>query len=213
MRGRFDIGLGLALVGALAVLAGCGGAPMQPPQVGTLTVSLTPTVPASGDLVVQGGQLELEGLSVFGDVAPDPRTMLPQVHLDLPGMGKSFTFDNAPQGIYSRVRLDVDNAEVEGTWRGTPLHASIEPPDQSQAVDLRAAGQEVGPGMSADFPIVFDVGSWFAGNLLDSAQVVSGEIVIDETHNTALGTQIASNMVASFGFSTSSASTAAAPPQ
>ena len=45
---------------------------------------------------------------MFGDVAPNGRSMLSSVQLDLLGQPQSYSFDMLPQGLYSRVRFNVN---------------------------------------------------------------------------------------------------------
>lgn len=207
-------GAALAAFGVLALVAasGCTPATMPPPASGTFTFDLLPTVPAPGDLVITSGHLKLEQVMVLGDVTPDDRSMLDEIDLDLLQPGRSFTFSMLPQGLYSSVRFSIDHLELQGSWKGVPLQISVEPDDA--VVNLRSPiGQEVGPGSSAHFSVTFDVGAWFAGNLLDSAQVASGQIAINGQTNAALAKQLMTQVLASFALDQPAASAAAAPLQ
>lgn len=190
----------LALAGALA---GCGGNPggNPPPDAGTLTLTVTPTSPATAPLTLQQARLELDNVSLVGDVAPV--SMLSDVSIDLLSSGMTLPFTMLPQGLYSRVRFTVDTVSMQGTWRGVPLTIHLESGDGSQStvIDLRSStGVEVAPGHDATIAVGIDAASWLAGGLLDSATQSSGQIVLDSSNNVALGQQLLSRLAPSFSW-------------
>ncbi|MGZ3428653.1 MAG: hypothetical protein ACXVCV_18500 [Polyangia bacterium] len=186
-----------SLWGAIA-LSGCGSQPGgNGTPDGVLTVAVQPTVSAVAGLQLSSGRMQIEGLTVLGDVAPDGRAMVSEFNLDLLSTGASFTLSMLPQGVYSRVRFHVDHATVAGTWRGTPLTLAVETSDGS-TVDLRSNGVEVTPGHDGELALGVDAGAWFAGNLLDSALVDQGQIVVDGSHNVTVAAQILSRLPGSF---------------
>src|SRR5262249_17250913 len=142
------------------------------PAPGTLTVDVTPAVSAVSGLALTSCKLEIEGLTVLGDVAPDGRAMVREFTLDALSSGASFSLSMLPQGAYSRVRFSVDHVSAAGTWRDTPLSLSLDGGDNS-IVDLRSDGVEVTPGHDGALALGVDPGSWFAGNVLDGATVAS----------------------------------------
>ena len=148
-----------------AVLGGCGGQTGgNVPPAGTLTVDVRPTVSAVAGLQLSSGRVQIEGLTVLGDVAPDGRSMVSEFNLDVLSSGASFSLSMLPQGVYSRVRFSVDHANAAGTWRGMPLTVSLEPNDDNGAsvVDLRSDGVEVTPGHDGELAVGVDAGAWFA---------------------------------------------------
>jgi hypothetical protein len=189
-----------SLWGATA-LGGCGGQTGgNGPADGTLTLDVRPTVSAVTGLQLSSGRVQIEGLTVLGDVAPDGRSMVSEFNLDVLSSGASFSLSMLPQGVYSRVRFSVDHATVAGTWRGMPLTVSVEPDDDNGAsvVDLRSAGVEVTPGHDGELAVALDAGAWFAGNVLDGATPDQGQIVVDNSHNAAVASEIISSMLGSF---------------
>lgn len=189
-----------ALVGA-ALAAGCGQAPgtANPPD-GVLTLEITPADTTVASLQLSSATLRVENVSVFGDTAPDSRSMLSNANIDLLSAGSRFTFTMLPEGVYSRVRFALERVELQGTWRGTPLQAQLEAEDDGGAnvVDLRSAGAELAPGHDVTLSVSLDVGSWFAGALLDQAVASSGSIRIDEYDNTTVGQTLVSRVLGSF---------------
>lgn len=189
-----------SLLGASA-LVGCGNPSGSGPPAGTLTVDVTPTVSAVSGLHITSGKMQIEGLTVLGDVAPDGRSMISEFNLDLLSSGASFSLSMLPQGVYSRVRFTVDHANVAGTWRDVPLTIAIEGGDDggsASVVDLRSDGVEVAPGHDGTLALGVDAGSWFAGNILDGAPAVQNQIVIDGSHNAAVAAQLLARIPASF---------------
>ena len=202
MRARTGVRSGCvgALLVAAALASGCGQSPgTQPPMGGVLTLNLAPSAPSGSELSLQAAKLEIEGLTVIGDIT-SARANPSELALDLLAATRSFTFDMLPQGVYSRVDFHVDSLHAQGTWRGVPLQIEIDGADGAAAtVDLRSSsGAELGAGHDVTFTVSVDGSSWFAGDLLDSATQSSSQIVVDANNNTALGAQIFSRVLASF---------------
>ena len=195
---RFSVGL----LTVVAALVGCGGPPTNPPPTnGALTLSVTASPTAVPGLVVSSGGMQIDGLTVLGDVAPDSRSTVREFSLDLTSTkGAAFTLSMLPQGVYSRVRLAVGHVDLQGSWRGIPLHLQFETEDDNGAwVDLRAADSvELAPGVNAGFALSVDHGAWFAGNLLDSATITQSQILVDYANNASLTAQIVSRLPGSF---------------
>jgi hypothetical protein len=189
-------------------MAGCvdPGGNMQSPGPGSLLVTITPSSTPVANLQLQSATLHFQNLSVFGDVAPNGRSMLSAVQLDLLGQPQSYSFDMLPQGLYSRVRFNVSEAQIQGSWRGHPLQIEVDSGDLGGGViDLRSpSGVEVQPGQDGSFAIDESLSAWFDGNILDSAPPdATGKIVIDENVNRSVATQLSVRMVASFTLSQS----------
>jgi hypothetical protein len=187
----------LLAAASLSALTGCGNSPGGTgPAPGTLTVDVKPAAIAVTGLSLTSCKLEIEGLTVLGDVAPSG-PMIHEFTLDALSAGASFPLAMLPQGVYSRVRFSVDHVSAAGSWRDTPLSLSLDAGDNT-IVDLRSNGVELTPGHDAAFTLGVDPGSWFAGNVLDGATVASNQILIDALTNTAVGAQILASVPASF---------------
>ena len=145
-------------------------------------------------------RFHLEGVSVIGDLAPDPRTMLGETSVDMLGAAQPHVFDMAPQALYSRVHFLLEEISFQGMYNGTPIHALFE---HETSIDLRdPVGQEVFPGHDAVFTLSFEGTAWF-GNLLAQAVPANGQITIDAlTNNTTIATQIAQNVAAAISLRT-----------
>lgn len=169
------------------------------PTDGTLAVMVRPAnMPPSG-LVIAGGHLRIEDLTVLGDVAPSGQTMISSFNLDLASTGASFTLSSLPQGVYSRVRFEAEHPAVDGSWKGAPLHFTFELELGGEAVDLRTDGIEVTPGHDGQFALAVDAGAWFANNVLDGVTPDNnGEIILDTSHNPTVAATIASRVASSF---------------
>jgi hypothetical protein len=181
------------LCAATAVASACGppGA-TQPPKPGALTLNLRPTPPTRSGLTVHGGAMKLEQLSVFGDVAPDPRGMLSDATVPW-ASGLALTFTELPPGLYSRVRFSVDEIAIEGTFDGAPLRVNLEL--EGLRVDLRSpTGVELSPGHDAALTVTIAAGGWLDGVALESAERDGGEIRLDENHNRDLLDDIAARI-------------------
>jgi hypothetical protein len=170
---------------ALLLLATACGHPMMPPPPGMATVTFTPGPFATAELVISDAHMRLDHVIVLGDVPPHgPPPMMMSLDLDLlaaAGAGVTLTL---PQGLYSRVQLVVEQVDINGTWRGAPLHIHVMQ-FGGVPVDIRSAtGQELFSGDTITFPVHIDPASWFAGALLDTATPSStGEILCDMQNN------------------------------
>ncbi len=189
-----------ALLLAASVACGCGQSPgSQPPADGVLTVDIQPAPVSVSGLVLSSAHMQLENVTVIGDSS---NGRLGEVSLDLLAAARMFTLDMLPQGVYSRVTFRVDSWEAQGTWRGVPLQIQLESGDGSTTanVDLRSSsGVELSAGHDVTLTVTVDAGSWFAGDLLDSATQSSSGIVIDGvTNNPSVGATLASRVAASF---------------
>ena len=188
----------LAAAASLTALTGCGNpGGSNGPQPGTLTVDVKPAASAVAGLTLTSGKMEIEGLTVYGDVTPDGRSMVQEFSLDLVSPGATFSLSMLPQGVYSRVRFAVDGVSVAGTWKTTPFTVALEGGDNN-VIDLRSNGVEVGPGQNVGLSVGVDPGSWFANNLLDGATVSSQQIVVNSLSNGAVGAQLLARIPASF---------------
>ena len=189
----------VALIGVTAC-ADNGTKPPPPPGVGQLTLVFTPTAPQATGLTLTSATVHLEGVSVIGDLAPDPRTMLGETGVDMLGAAQPHVFDMAPQGLYSRVHFRLEESSFQGSYNGTPIQALIE---YEMSIDLRdPVGQEVFPGHDAVFTLSFEGTAWF-GNLLSQTVPASGKLTIDSlTNNTTIAMQIAQNVAAAISLRT-----------
>ena len=182
-----------------AALAGCGNPPGQgnAPDPGVLTLTLRPTDTTVDGLALASATMRLEHVEILGDVPAGDRSMLSSAEVDLLGAPSQYVFSMLPQGVYSRVRAAIDHLRLQGSWRGTPLRIDVEGEDQG-LIDLRTAtAQELGPGHDVMLTASIDVGSWFAGALLDQATPFAGQILIDEYDNHGVGTELAARAIAS----------------
>jgi hypothetical protein len=167
---------------------------------GSLTLVFAPVAPTANNLTLQQARVKVEAVAVFGDVAPDSRTMITgETSIDMLGQPVSYGFPMAPQGLYSRVRFRLDEITFQGNYGNYQVEAQIEP---EATIDLRdPVGQEVGPGHSAIFTVTIDGTQWF-GNLLSQAVPSGDHITIDSlTNNVAVGQQIAHNAAAAISLS------------
>ena len=185
----------------VGVLAGCRGVESQPSvdggnTNGVLVLEFEPIVPTAPNLALTQAKVRYEGCAVFGDVTPDARTMLSSYEVDMFGGLVSHTFDQAPQGLYSRVHAKIDDIAFQGTYRGMQIQAQID--YDGLYLDVRdPVGEDVAPGKTAIFDVGIDGPTWFEGINFDTAIVSGGNIVIDQFNNTSLGMAIASNVVRS----------------
>ena len=168
---------------------------------GTLTLVFAPTTPTANNLTLSQAGVKVEGVAVYGDVTPDYRTMLTgEPTIDMFGAPFTHTFDQAPQGLYSRVHFRLEGITFQGTYGSYPIQAQIE---YETNIDLRdPVGQEVGAGHSAVFTVTLDGTQWF-GDLLAQAVPSGGQIVIDSFQNNVTVAQaIAHNVAAAVSLST-----------
>jgi hypothetical protein len=189
----------LALGATLATsLGGCSGSTASPTVDGgnveahQLSLGFSLGAPALAGLELTAGMLELERVSVFGDVAADERTVVRHFLLSVPKDKRDQIFPDAPFGLYSRVQAGPLELHAQGSWRGTPLDIDLENTDLS--VDLRGAALDYSPEQSARFEIVIDAGAWFDAAALDDARVSFGKIRVSSTQNTDLAASIVSGM-------------------
>jgi hypothetical protein len=189
-----------ALAAAALALVGCGApAGGSTPNGGELTLDFAPTSPAVAPLQLTSAKLQVEQVTVIGDVAPDARSMISELSIDLLSAGVSHTFTMLPQGLYSRVRFHVDEMAAQGTWNGVPLVVRVDFGDASSPIDLRSsAGVEIAPGHNGMLTVAIDGASWFGSRLLDGATQSSSQILVDGTNNVAIAQALATRVAASF---------------
>ena len=193
-----------ASVAALTVLSACGGDTTNPTDAtpsGKLTLIFAPIAPQATGLSLTQAKVQVEAVAVIGDLTPDYRTMLTgETDIDMLAAPRSFVFDQAPQGLYSRVHFKLGDITFEGTYNGMQIHCQIDP---ETSIDLRdPVGQDVWPNHSAIFTVSFDGSAWFAGNVLAQAVPSGGQILIDSLNNVAVGQAIARNAAAAISLST-----------
>jgi hypothetical protein len=165
------------LIGAL--LAGACGPPPQPMN-STLTVAFAPKTASVADLTLSKATLVVSHVQPIGNAPPQNPPPPVMLTIDaLSSTGASLPFDHPPPGLYSRVQFSVDDVEIDGTWRGTPVHAMVGMFGGNQ-VGLRApSGHELDEGMSVTLTVDIDVGAWFAGDVLDGASMNGGQLECD----------------------------------
>ena len=202
---------GLALVASGPVA--CSDDAPSGPTPGVATVAFTPKPVALPYIVLDRAQVQLDRVLVIGNMPPPPppgqpppdrpppgdRPPLPDVSLDaLSSAGSSASFEDLPQGLYSRVRFTLDRMSLEGKARGTVFNVSIAP--FSVIVDVRASvPQELGLDRDINFPVSVDPNVWFPAYLFDGAMLDNrGEIVSDEVSNPQIGATIIQAMARSF---------------
>lgn len=199
------------LFGVATLAAGTGCDP-DPPKVdpGKLTVTLTPHTIALPGLTLDSVTAHIRGVQVYGDVPPTGPPPDPD-HLDFnPATDTpvSLTWDSLRQGIYSRVRLNVAQVNLSGSWRSTPLTIDLgrppngmgPPPGPNEGlVDLRSAtGKELAPGEDVAFTVDVDAPSWLDATLLDSAVAQNGEIHCNQMDNEAVAAEVMQRVLYSF---------------
>lgn len=194
---RFAARLGLVVVAA--ALGACGPPPMMHGP-GTLTIDFKPMPAALADLTLSAVSIHLSHIGVFGDLPPSGPPPSDEVQLDgTTATGMSLTVSQLPPGLYSRVEFAVENAMVSGSWRGTPLTAHLGMTFAGSAVDLRSpTGQEVGSNHDGEFTVDVDVGSWFGGDILDTAMIDNGTITCDMQNNPDVTGMLNQRVSASF---------------
>ena len=188
------VAVAVALLGGLA---GCGG-PDDRPRAGELSVTFIPLPASVPELQLTSATMRLSHIGVFGNapppVGPPPPNDLAFDALD-GGVRRDFML---PPGIYSRVQLAYENVVINGTWRGTPFQVRLAMM-RGFPIDLRAT---VGRALSVDNDVAFvvdvDVGSWFAGNLLDGAVASGGQIICDPLTNPAITMELGMRIGRSF---------------
>jgi hypothetical protein len=185
----------------MALLTGCGNAPggTMPPNPGALLITFTPAPVSVANLQLSSASVQIEALSVFGDVAPNGQSMLRESQVDALDAPTTFTFAMVPQGLYSRVRFNASEIAIDGSWRGHPLHVAVDM-DLGSLVDLRSSsGTEVQPGQDGTLPLDVNAGPWFDGNLLDQATVdATGAITLNALSNTSVASLLFARVAPSF---------------
>lgn len=201
---------GLALMAS--GLVACSDDAPSGPTPGLATVAFTPKPVALPYIDLSRAQVQLDRVLIIGNVPPPPppgeplpnrpppdRPPLPDVSLDaLSSAGASASFDDFPQGLYSRVRFTLGRISLEGKARGTVFNVSIAP--FSVIIDVRASvPQELGLDRDINFPVSVDPNLWFPPYLFEGATLDNrGEIVCDEVSNPQIGATIIQGLARSF---------------
>ena len=197
------------VVVACAALCACGPpVGTNPPAAGVARVSVVPTATSvQAGLTLDSASFELDQLFVFGDVLPHPGDGSMPVHASINAIaggtvqsGVELSFTTLQQGLYSTVRFAVERVRITGTYQGRPLTISLADPRPFPVAPLTITPpKELGPGKDVTFTVHFDVGSWFAGNVLANCQPATGPISIDGMRNGMVGGQILRNLGGGFG--------------
>ena len=187
----------VALAVALLGLVGCGG-PDDRPRPGELSVTFIPVQGSVPEPQLTAATMRLSHIGVFGN-APPPGGPPPPNDINFDALGGGVRRDfTLPPGIYSRVQLAYENVVINGTWRGTPFQVRLGMM-RGFPVDLRAT---VGRVLSVDNDVAFvvdvDVGSWFAGNVLDGAVASGGQIICDPLNNPTITMEVGMRIGRSF---------------
>jgi len=192
MWGRFSLPIFLAL----GSLAGCGAPPA--PMSASLRLKVTGNAPRIDGLVLTGVNTKLEKLTVYGDVAPDPRTTMPDTDVDLL-QGATISYEQLAPGLYSLLRFVIDDLSLDGSYRGAPVHALFEFGETT--VSLRSKdGMEVAPDHPGRFTVIADMTQWLTAADLDAADRTGSEILVAPSHNPTRAASIASRVPSSFTF-------------
>jgi len=209
-------GSALRVVGGLALVASglvaCTDDTPSGPTPGVATVAFTPRPVALPYIALSRAQVQLDRVLIIGNMPPPPppdqpspdrpppdRPPLPNVSLDaLSSAGASASFEDFPQGLYSRVRFTLGRISLEGTARGTVFNVSIAP--FGVIVDVRASvPQELRLDTNINFPVSVDPNIWFPPYLFEGAMLDNrGEIVADEVSNPQIGMALVQGMTRSF---------------
>jgi hypothetical protein len=198
---------GLALVAS--GLAACADDTASGPQPGVATVGFAARPVVIPYVGLTRARVQLNRVLVIGNVPPPPPPddqppqpwppPLPDVSFDaLSNTPASASFQNFPQGLYSRVRLTIGRISLEGIWRGTVFNVSIAP--FGVVVDVRASmPQELGLEHDVNFDVTVDPNIWFPPYLFDGAMLDNrGEIVCDDVSNPQIGSILIPAMASSF---------------
>ena len=197
---RFAGKIGLAVLTAWALgacHADAGDKPDLAVAAGPLALTITLSPPQLEGLMIAEGRLELHHVSLFGDVSADNRTMLGETGLGLPKDALDVTFPSAPYGLYSRVQTSVDDVQLHGAWRGTPLEVGFEV-ESFHTIDLRGPALDYEPTMGARFTMPIDANQWFDAARLDVATVTDGAIHVNWQENVELTQALVTAVEASF---------------
>jgi hypothetical protein len=194
-------------------LVACSDDAPSGPTPGVATVAFTPKLVALPYIDLSRAQVQLDRVLIIGNMPPPPPSdqpppdrpppdwppPLPNVSLDaLSSSGSSATFEDLPQGLYSRVRFTLGRISLEGTARGTVFNVSIAP--FGVIIDVRASvPQELGLDRDINLPVSVDPNVWFPPYLFDGAMLDNrGEIVGDEVSNPQIAMAIIQGMTRSF---------------
>jgi hypothetical protein len=152
----------------------------------SLQLNLSAAAPKVDGLVLSDGSLEFERPSLFGDVAPDSRTMALETGVSLQNGSHDLSFPLAPYGLYSRAQFSIGDTRAHGTWQGTPFVVAFEA--ETTKIDLPGPTLDYEPGMSAHFVIALEVGSWLNATSLGglTPSPTDGTIHIDNTNPSAV---------------------------
>jgi hypothetical protein len=184
----------------MATVSGCSAGRLDIAN-GQLAMDVAPRAPAVGGLALTDASLLIEGLTVLGDVEPDPRSMAQEVRVDLLGASQAVGFASLPQGYYSKVRFSIEDPLLDGTYQGATLRVRLfdAVPDDEAHIELRLpSGVDVRPGALARLGITVDVGTWFGAADLDAAERdASGAILVDGLHNTLIQAAIEARVLTS----------------
>jgi hypothetical protein len=182
-----------------ALLAGCGPPASRPPQNDTLTLTFSSTPLSAANLTVQSATLALSGIVVFGDTSSAMGRDQDRPVLDIVAAGAADVHvEELPPGVYSRVSFNADNMMLRGSWRGTPLQIDVGEFGGGMVALRSRAGQDVGGSNGAHFDIVADPNAWFAGNILDQAMIVDGQIRCDLRANGDVAGALINRIAGSF---------------
>ena len=96
------------------------------------------------------------------------------------------------------MRFGVENVQLQGTWRGTPFEARLAMFHGPMVDLLSATARELAPGHDVTFVVDADVASWFAGDVLDGAPAMNGQIRIDGMTNPTVAGTLTDRLRASF---------------
>jgi hypothetical protein len=180
-------------------LAGCGGGNPVPPTNDTLTLHFVPATLDVANLVVQSATMAISGLTVYGDTSSAVGSDKERLSLDVDGaVSLDAVIAMLTPGVYSRVKLNVDNMTMTGSWRGTPLQISVGEFGGGMVALRSGAGQDVGTATAASFVIAVDPNPWFANGILDMAMISNGQIVCDMRSNPDLGGALINRIATSF---------------
>src|SRR5262249_23158520 len=102
--------------------------------------------------------------------------MLGETEIDMLGPPQPHVFAQAPQGLYSRVRFELNEVRFRGEYGSNQVQAQID--KYVATIDLRdPIGRKVGPGQSAIFTVTFDGTAWL-DDLLAHAESSDNQILI-----------------------------------
>jgi hypothetical protein len=193
-----------------SALAACSSGNPSGPEPGVATVGFLAKPVTLPYTTLSRARVQLNRVLIIGNMPPPPppgepsrpppdRPSLPDVDFDaLATTASSASFQDLPQGLYSRVRLTLGRISLEGRNRGTVFNISVAP--FGIIVDVRAAvPQELGLDQNIDFDVSVDPNVWFPPYLFDGAVLDNrGEIVSDDVSNPQIGVALTQAMTRSF---------------